>query len=64
MFQKNVVEDIKIHMLCSFFSRTSCRLCDNVIRYSRAKQAADDSIMRHRNDAICMPNPKATDIHS
>ena len=33
-------------------------------RYGRASQAADDSIMRRRKDAICMPNSEATGIHS
>ena len=64
MFQKNVVENIKIYMLCSFFFETSCHLCDNERRYDRARHAADDSIMRRKNDAICVPNPEDTDIHS
>jgi len=66
MFQKKRCREYQNpHVMFNFlFFGTSLRLCASVRRYGRAIQAADDSIMRRRNDAICMPNPKATDIHS
>jgi hypothetical protein len=33
-------------------------------RVERDRPRMTDSIIRSRNDAICMPNPKATHIHS
>jgi len=40
MFQTNVVEKIKTHILCSVtFLRKSCRLRDSVEKYYRAEQA-------------------------
>ena len=46
MFQTKVVEKIKTHILCSVtFCRKSCRLWDNVEKYDRARQVADDNIM-------------------
>jgi len=51
MFQIKVVEKIKTHILGSVtFFRKSCRLWDNVEKYSRAGQATDDN-MAH---AHCM----------
>jgi len=46
MFQTNVVEKIKTHILCSvtFSSRKSCRLWENVGNSGRAGQATDGSI--------------------
>ena len=42
MFQTNVVQKIKTHILCSVtFSRKSCRLWDNVEKYCRAVQDTD-----------------------
>ena len=62
MFEINVVEQIKIHSLCSvtfFFSRKSCRLWDNVEKYDRARQATDGNIIRRMRFACCIT--KATD---
>jgi len=44
MFQTKVVEKIKTNILCSktFFRKSNC-LWDNVKKYSRAGQAADDT---------------------
>jgi len=51
MLQTKIVEKIKTHILCSVTSfRKSCRLWDNVEKYCRAGQAADDN-MAH---AHCM----------
>ena len=53
MFQTNVVEKIKTHILCSVtFFLKSCRLRDNMEKYCRAEQATDDN-MAH---AHCMLN--------
>jgi len=42
MFQTNVVEDVKTHILCSkAFFRELCRLWDNTEKYCRARQATD-----------------------
>ena len=61
MFQTKVVEEIKTHILCwvFFFFRKSCRLWDNVEKYSRAGQDTDDRRMR-----ISRWIPKATDTHT
>jgi hypothetical protein len=46
MFQMNVVEKIKTHILCpvNIFFRKSCRLWDNAEKYCRAGQATDDNM--------------------
>jgi len=44
MFQTNVEEKIKTHILCSItFFRISCSLWDNVETNCRARQATDDN---------------------
>jgi hypothetical protein len=44
MFRIEVVEKIKIHILClATFFRKSCRLWDNVEKYGDAREAADDN---------------------
>jgi len=51
MFQTKVVEKIETHILYSvFFFRKSCRLWDNLEKYCRAGQSADDSMVH----AHCM----------
>jgi len=51
MFQAKVVEKIETHILGSiFFFPKTCRLWDNVEKYSRAGQVTDDN-MAH---AHCM----------
>jgi len=51
VFQPNIVEEIKTHILCSVtFSQKSCLLWDNVEIYCRAGQTKDDN-MTH---AHCM----------
>jgi len=59
--QTNVVEKIKTHFMFNF-SRTSCRLWDNVLKYGRPDQDTDDSIIRRMPFACCLP--KATKTHS
>jgi hypothetical protein len=45
MFQTTVVEKITTYVLCSItVSGKSCRLWDNVEKYSRAGQVTDDSM--------------------
>jgi hypothetical protein len=44
MFQKNVVEKIKIHLLFSVFLKLY-RLLENVEKYCRAGQDTDDNMM-------------------
>jgi len=49
MFQTEVVEKIKTHILLSVtFLRKLCRLWDNVEKYCRAAKATDDNIGRTR----------------
>ena len=62
MFQTEVVEKIKTHILCSviFRKKKSFQLLDNVEKYCRAGQSTDDN-MAH---AHCMLVPKATDTNS
>jgi hypothetical protein len=44
MFQIKVVDKIKIRILCSVtFFRKPCRLCDNVEKLSKAREAIDDN---------------------
>jgi len=55
MFQTEVIEEIKTHILCSvrfifIFFRKWCRLWDNVEEYCRDGQVTDDSI----SHAHCM----------
>ena len=48
MFQVNVVEKIKIHVLRSVtFFRKSCRLWDNVEKSGGAREAADGNMAAH-----------------
>jgi hypothetical protein len=59
MVQVQVVEKIKtfcVHKI--FFPRKSCRLWDNMEKYWGTRQATDDSVIRRRKDAICMPDGK------
>jgi hypothetical protein len=45
MFYKNVAKKIKTHIFCSItFFRKSCRLWDNVEKFSTATKAIDDNI--------------------
>jgi len=45
MFQTNIVQKIKTHILCSAtFFRKSCRFSDNVEKYCRPGQTADDNM--------------------
>ena len=48
-------------MLCNFFFRKLCRLCDNVEKYGRTGQATDGNIIRHTRSTCRV---KATDTHS
>ena len=62
MFQATFVEKFETHILCPVtFSRKSCRLCDNVEKYRRTRQATDDIIRRMR--FACWIT-KATETHS
>ena len=63
MFEIKIIEKIKAHILCSItFFRKSCHLWDNVVKYSRDRQATDDNIeMRMR--FVCWIN-KTTNTHS
>jgi len=63
IFQTKVVENIKTRfMFNNFFLRKSCRLWDNVEKYSGARQAANDNIVWHMH-VVCWIT-KATDAHS
>ena len=51
MFQTNVVEKIKTHILCSIiFSIILCRLWDNVEKYYGVVEATDDNVAH----TLCM----------
>jgi hypothetical protein len=65
VFQKNVVEKIKTHILCSiifFFFRKSCSLRNNVEKRGRDRHATDDNILRPKLSACWII--KGTNIHS
>jgi len=63
MFQKIVVEKVKIHVEWSVtFFRKSCPLWDNVEKYGRARQTTNNNIKRCIN-LTCWVN-NATDTHS
>ena len=63
IFQRNVVEKINTHVVCSInFSHKSCRLWDNVKKYGTTRQATDNNIIRHMLFA-CWIN-KATNAQS
>ena len=63
MFQVNVAEKIKTHILRSIpCSRKSCRLWENVEKYGRARQATGGNIIRRMRCACWIT--KATDTHS
>jgi len=47
MFQTQVVEKIKTHILYSY----SCHVWDNVEKYCRTRLATDDSILQHMHSA-------------
>ena len=55
MFQTKVVEKIKTHILCSVtVFRKSCRLWDNLGKYSRARQTTDHNITRRMRFRCCV----------
>jgi hypothetical protein len=62
MFPTEVVERIKTRILyiIIFFPRKSCRLWDNVERYSRARQATDDNTISRMRCASCVTQKKLT----
>jgi hypothetical protein len=63
MFQRNLVDKIKTHVLCSItFFRISCRLLDNVEKYGRATEATGDNTIRRMRLAYWIT--KATDTQS
>jgi hypothetical protein len=63
MFQTKLVEEITTCKLCSItFSHKSCRLPDNVEKYSRARQATNNNILR-RVRSPCWVT-KVIDAHS
>ena len=63
MFQRNVVEKIKTHFLCSIaLSWKSCRLRHNVENYCRAGQATGENIIQRMRFAYWIT--KATNIRS
>jgi hypothetical protein len=61
MVQIKVVEKIHVDILCSlnFLFRKSCNLWDNMEKYCGTRQAPGDNIIRHRKDAICMPDGRS-----
>jgi hypothetical protein len=64
IFQTNVVEKTKTHILCpvTFPPRKSCSLGDNVEKYGRPRQTTGGNILRPKRFACCII--KATDIHA
>ena len=65
MFQKNTVEKIKTHILCSifFFSKKHVFFCDYVKKYRRAAGQPADENMKRRMHIACWI-PEATNTHS
>jgi hypothetical protein len=66
MFQAKIVEKIKTHILCLVppLPRIFCLLWDNVEKYGRAGQAADDNIMRRVRCACCVTKFTHTHTHT
>ena len=62
MFQTEVSEKIETHIFSKHFVRKSCRLCDNVEKYIRDRQSAEDNVMRRMRFARRVTT--ATDTHS
>ena len=63
MFQTKDVGKIKTRILCLItFSWKSCRLWDNVEKYSRPRQATDGSVIQRMHFTCWIT--KATDTHS
>jgi hypothetical protein len=63
MFQTKFAEETETRILRSIiFSQESCRLRDNVVKYSRAGQTTDNNIIRHMRSESRIT--KATAIHS
>jgi len=63
MFQLQVVEKIKTHILCSvasFFFRKSCRLWDNVEKYGTDRQTTYDNITRRMGFTFWITQAKIT----
>jgi hypothetical protein len=60
MYQTNVGEKIKTPFIFSDFFRKSCRLCDNMEKYSTARQTTDDSIVRR----VCFVCRITKDTHT
>jgi len=57
MFQTKAVKKIKTRILCSItFSRKSCHLLNNMEKYTKAREATDNSIIWYRQYAICIPD--------
>jgi len=64
MFQINVVEKIKTHILCSVtFFRISCRLWDNVEKCCRVGQTTNDN-MAHAHSVLDTQGYKHTHTHT
>jgi hypothetical protein len=59
-----ILDNIKVDILCSkiIFSEKSYRLWDNVGKYGKARQAADDNTMRRMRIACWIT--KGRDTHS
>ena len=63
MFETKIVQKIKTHILRPItLFRKSCRLWDNVEKYSTARQATDGNIIRRMGIAYWIT--EATDTHS
>ena len=62
MFQMSVVNKIKTYFMFNnfFFLRKSCRLWDNVEKYSTAREATDDSVVRRMRCACWINNVSET----
>jgi hypothetical protein len=50
------VYKIIAHFVSNTFLKKSCLLLDNVEKYGRTRQAADDNIVRRRKHAIYLPD--------
>ena len=58
-FRKSHRKSKYIFYAQNIFPRKYCRLWDNVAKYSRARQATDDNIKRHRKDVTACRTTKA-----
>ena len=61
MFQTDVVGKIEAQLICNIsFLLKIVRFGDSVGKCGTTRQATDENLIRHKKDAICMPEKEGT----